>query len=133
MSSEKKLPLLRLRHQSKNRIQFARKLRGVLTKEEKVIWEKIRNKKIGCKWRRQVPLGVFIADFCCMKHRVIVEIDGDIHKALHERDRNRDEILVEGGFKIMRVTNEDVTQGIESVLKRMRDACKTSPPNPSPS
>ncbi len=114
---------LHLTQQNFKKILYARTLRRRMTEAEKVLWDAIRSRKCGCKFRRQVPLGPFVADFCCMKHRVIVEIDGNIHDELEERDALREEHLIASGFKIIRFRNQDVVQNLSIVLEQMRKSC----------
>lgn len=119
---------LRLSHQSIKKILFARKLRKRMTVEETLVWHAVRRKNLGCKWRRQVPLGRFIADFCGMKHRVIVEIDGGIHSEMRERDAIRDEHLTSAShFKILRIPAERVHGDLFKVLEEMKRACDPLP------
>jgi very-short-patch-repair endonuclease len=68
-----------------------------MTEAEKILWKHLRGRRQGCKYRRQVPLGLYIADFCCMKHRLIIESDGRIHEELKEVDTMRDDLLKTGG------------------------------------
>jgi very-short-patch-repair endonuclease len=119
---------LHLSHQSIKKVLFARKLRKTMTGEEQIIWNAVRRKALGCKWRRQVPLGLFIADFCCMKHRIIVEVDGGIHEEMKEYDAMRDKHLKStGGFTIIRVPADRVQNDLNDVLEEMKRACGPLP------
>jgi leucyl-tRNA synthetase len=57
----------------------AREMRTNQTNTEKLLWSKLRRKNIDAKFRRQHPLFGFIVDFCCLEHRLVVELDGDSH------------------------------------------------------
>ena len=125
-----KIEPLHLTHQSMKKIIFARNLRKDMTISEQKIWKLLRGRKHECKYRRQVPLGMFIADFCCMKHRLIIEIDGGIHERTKEYDSERDDLLNRAGFRILRFSNNDVLKDIESVIEKICHTCCSSPPSP---
>ena len=92
-----------------------------MTKAEAVLWDALRAKKTGCKFRRQVPLGLFVADFCCMEHRFIIELDGDIHKETAEYDAIRDDMLSTGGFTIIRFNNQEVMTNMPAVVAKIQE------------
>lgn len=106
--------------------QRARILRKRSTKEEKVLWEKLRNRKFhGLKFLRQHPIVYdeingrvlyFIPDFYCSEKKMIIEIDGKIHDFQKDYDKRREEILKNIGLKILRFKNEEITN-ITEVLK----------------
>ena len=101
----------------------ARELRKQLTPAEAKLWERLRSRQLGgFKFRRQQPIGAFIADFYCASSRLIVEIDGGIHNAQRESDRLRVQQLTERGYQLIRFTNEEVEREIETVLGKIRDA-----------
>ena len=88
---------------------------------ERVMWTLLRHRKLeGLKFRRQVPLGRYIADFVCLRHRLIVELDGPFHKA--EYDAARDAWLTSQGFRVMRFKNEEVERRPELVVGRIAAA-----------
>ena len=78
------------------------------TEAEIIIWEYLKNKKTGHKIRRQHIVDNFIADFICLPKKLIIEIDGKIHKFQKEYDQMRTERLTELGFQIIRYTNDEV-------------------------
>jgi very-short-patch-repair endonuclease len=101
----------------------ARSLRGNATEAERRLWSGLRRKSVeGFRFRRQVPLGSFIADFACFEAKLIVEVDGATHGADTEitRDRNREKILQDGGFAVLRVNNDDVFNNLDGVLETIR-------------
>lgn len=104
--------------------QRARELRQQMTPAEKLLWSRLRNKQLnGLKFRRQHPLGPFIADFYCAARRLVVEIDGDIHDLQPERDAARTEQFEQYGYRVIRFRNEQVLNDIESVLAAIEAAC----------
>ena len=101
----------------------ARELRRESTPCEELLWVRLRDRQVeGVKFRRQVPLGPFIADFCCVERRLIVEVDGSVHTEsdVIARDRERDDDLRGLGFRILRVTNEEVERNLDGVLALIR-------------
>ena len=89
----------------------ARHLRSNQTKAEKALWQLLRKRQIaGHRFRRQHPIGPFIADFVCLERRVIIEADGDVHDYLSHRsnDCERDAWLSAQRFRILRVSNEAI-------------------------
>jgi len=85
----------------------------------------LRNRQLGgFKFRRQQPIGAFIADFYCASSRLIVEIDGGIHNSQRESDSLRVQQLTERGYQVIRFTNEEVEREIEIVLGKIKEACK---------
>jgi very-short-patch-repair endonuclease len=74
---------------------------------EKFFWSEIRNRKLGgFKFKRQVPIGGYIADFVCPEEKLIVELDGPLHRA--DYDAIRDTALKRLGYRVLRFTNEEV-------------------------
>ena len=96
----------------------ARELRKRATYPERVLWGRIRNCGLaGMKFRRQHPIAPFVVDFFYWDKRLIVEVDGDSHDAdQYEYDMRRQSLLEGQGLKVLRVTNDDVLQAIDSVL-----------------
>ena len=104
--------------------QRARELRKEMTPAEKLLWSRLRNKQLkGLKFRRQHPLGPFIADFYCAARRLVVEIDGDIHDLQPERDAARTEQFKRYGYRLIRFRNKQVLNDIEGVLVAIEAAC----------
>jgi very-short-patch-repair endonuclease len=87
----------------------ARALRGNQTDVERLVWFRLRNRKFsGFKFRRQVPIGPYIADFVCYDRRLIVELDGEQHAAQRDYDARRTDWLEGQGFRVMRFWNFEV-------------------------
>lgn len=84
----------RIRGTSQAIQEQARQLRREMTPAERVLWDRLRNRRfLGLKFRRQHPLGRFIADFYCAEHRLVIELDGDVHLARREYDQARTNAL----------------------------------------
>ncbi|MES2333718.1 MAG: endonuclease domain-containing protein [Pseudomonadota bacterium] len=119
--------------------QRARKLRTEMTPQERRLWAKLRelNRKLGLHFRRQAPIGPFIADFADLGRRLVIEIDGGGHGG--ERDQRRDEWLASQGFQVLRFWNAEVSGNIDGVMQVIFDAVDGEsladrvPPSPSPS
>jgi very-short-patch-repair endonuclease len=95
--------------------RFAKTLRRDMTEAEDRLWQELRGRRLdGIKFRRQVPLGRFVADFICSDALLIVEIDGSQH-ADSVRDRERDAALKRRGFRVLRFWNDDVLREMNSV------------------
>ena len=101
----------------------AKELRNAETNAEKLLWEKLRAKKInGFKFRRQHAIERFIADFYCHKAKLVVEVDGGIHKNLEieERDKNRAAEIQKYDVKIIRFSNEEIFNNMEKVIEKIK-------------
>lgn len=108
---------------------FARKLRRNQTPAERRLWYLLRDRRLGnAKFRRQVPVGPYIADFLCVVSRLIVEIDGGRH-ASSTRDAVRDAWLAAHGWRVVRFWNGDVLGNPVGVCDAILDALT---PDPSP-
>ena len=116
----------------------AAELRRNPTEPEKRLWRNLSNGQLGGhKFRRQSVIGRFIADFLCSQKALIVEVDGDTHD--EGKDRLRDDILAKRGFRVIRVTNDDVMTNMDGVLQHILIVLNDTPkrwnsphPNPSP-
>jgi very-short-patch-repair endonuclease len=97
-----------------------KEMRDTMTEAESVLWEHIRSKKLGVKFRRQHIIGNYIPDFVALSHKLILEVDGEIHKYQKEQDEQRTFELNEKGYKVIRFTNEEVLHNINSVLDKIK-------------
>ena len=94
--------------------KFARAMRRAPTEAEERLWGALRNRRLdGLKFRRQVPIGVSIADFVCMEAKLIVEVDGVQH-AESLGDMARDVVLEARGFRVLRFWNHDVMRDLDA-------------------
>ena len=99
----------------------ARALRQTLTPAERILWHALRDRRfLGLKFRRQVPIGPYIADFFCAEHRLVVEADGGQH-ALSTTDADRDHWLAEHRFRTLRFWNDEVLTNLPGVLQRLTE------------
>jgi|SRR5579875_1227690 very-short-patch-repair endonuclease len=111
----------------------AREMRSHPTSAEGLIWSRLRRRNVaGAKFRRQYPLLGFIADFCCVEHKLVIELDGDSHGDREAYDAWRTEKLAARGFRVLRFSNEEVRQNLDGVLEVIWGAVKAPPPSPSP-
>ncbi|APX06917.1 DNA methyltransferase [Vibrio campbellii] len=115
-----------LKYQKKIRSQ----LRSNMPKPEEVLWQKIRRKQLGVKFRRQHGIGRYIVDFYCAELSLVIEIDGDSHFSTEgkEKDIIRDAFMEALGIKVLRFTNEEVMKQTESVLERLFNLVRSSNP-----
>lgn len=81
-----------------------------------MLWHRVRAKRLGVKFKRQVPIGPFIPDFVCYSKRMIVEVDGDSHFDT-ARDRQRDQWFIDRGWFVLRFSGDDVRQDMDGVLR----------------
>jgi very-short-patch-repair endonuclease len=110
-------------------VSRARQLRRKMTKAEKLIWHKLRNRQwMSLKFLRQHPLvyqvigntpRYFVADFYCAEKQLIIEVDGKIHDFQLDEDQRREDILKDLGMKIMRIRNEE-TEDMNLVLSKIK-------------
>ena len=112
----------------------ARQLRRNPTEVERLLWQRLRFWQVGgFKFRRQQPLGDYIADFVCFEGRLIVEIDGGQHADQKDYDKKRDAWLRDQCFIVLRFWNSDVLQNMDSVLQVIRENLTSTPfLSPSP-
>ncbi|HZP81773.1 MAG TPA: endonuclease domain-containing protein [Chthonomonadaceae bacterium] len=105
-------------------IERARQFRRPMTPMEARLWERLRNRQCGgWKFRRQVVLGQFIADFYCAEAHLLIEVDGSSHDTTVERDSARDEWLQAQGYQTLRIPNAEVRDNLEGVLALIQQTC----------
>ena len=107
---------------NKNTKQISRVLRKNMTKEEIILWSRIKGKQIKeVQFYRQRLIGNYIADFYCPKAKLIIEVDGSQHYEEEgiEKDKIRDEYFESLGLKVLRFTNLDVLKNINGVLEKI--------------
>jgi very-short-patch-repair endonuclease len=113
--------------------QRARDMRTDQASAEKLLWSKLRRRNIGsAKFRRQHPLYGFVVDFCCLEHRLVIEVDGDSHAERAGYDAWRAEQLGEHGFRVIRFFNDEIRNNLSGVIETIWQAVRTPPPSPSP-
>ena len=107
---------------------IVREARHEPTPAEDLLWQKLRRKQLGVQFRRQHPINVFYADFCCPVADLVVELDGPIHEQQTERDAVRTEILEALGYHVLRFTNLELLRNPSAVVAKIRDAVNSEPP-----
>jgi 2-isopropylmalate synthase len=101
----------------------ARAMRRTLTDAERKLWHALRDRRVqSLKFRRQAPVGPYIADFLCIEYRLIVGADGSQH-AQSARDIQRDSWLAFDGYRTLRFWNHDIPIAQESVPATIAAAC----------
>jgi very-short-patch-repair endonuclease len=113
----------------------ARALRKTMTDAESRLWSALRGRQSGARFRRQAPIGPYIADFDCFDPRLVLEVDGGQHDAQREYDQRRDDWLRSQGFVVLRFWNNEVLGNTEEVLARVweeLERLRRTSPHPSP-
>ena len=109
----------------------AREMRHAPVSTENLFWREVRARKLdGFKFKRQVLIGPYIADFVCLERKLIVELDGPLHD--EDYDAKRDAYLKAQGFDILRFKNNDVGWDFAAVIATVREALRSPSPNPLP-
>jgi len=104
----------------------ATQLRNSSTDAERRLWRFIRQRQLnGYRFRRQVPIGCYIADFVCFEARLIVELDGGQHSQSRAYDARRERFLTGEGYQVLRFWNNDVLQNMDGVFQVLMKAVGT--------
>jgi len=104
---------------------FARTMRKAPSFHETQLWKLLRDRRLGAlKFRRQVPIGRYVADFVCLRHRLIIETDGPLHDP--DRDMVRDAWLASQGFRVLRFGNAEVSGQPGAVMAAILKAAATA-------
>jgi len=98
----------------------AEELRKNMTWAEKFLWGKLQKSQLGFRFKAQHPIEYFIADFYCHKAKLVIEIDGKIHEKQKEYDLGRESEIEKYGIKIIRFTNDEVINNINTVLEKIK-------------
>jgi very-short-patch-repair endonuclease len=104
---------------SPRRRSQAKSLRRGMTRAETLLWRYLKAHRLdGMQFRRQTPIGPYIADFCCHRMRLIVELDGETHdfQERQTRDAVRDRWFATQGYLVLRFTNDDALKNLEGVI-----------------
>lgn len=93
-----------------------------MTPSERILWEAIRNKALGASFRRQHPIGDYIADFACLPLKLIIEVDGGYH---HTPQQEADDIartadIEKMGYQVLRFRNEEVDFNLPQVINTIK-------------
>ena len=102
--------------------QFAMENRKIETLAEMVLWKFLRGKQLGINFRRQHIIGDYIADFVCLPQRLIIELDGGYHQLPSQiiSDEERTVWLESKGYRVVRLTNEEVLGDIEGTIIKIK-------------
>jgi very-short-patch-repair endonuclease len=112
---------------------FARRLRRAQTDAERKLWSRLRDRQIcGAKFRRQHPIGKYIADFCCVESKLIVELDGSQHGPENESDRSRTQAIERLGYRVLRFWDNEVLKDSVAVLEKIMQTIEEPSPFPLP-
>ncbi|WP_392340444.1 endonuclease domain-containing protein [Moritella marina] len=107
-------------------------LRCDMPEAEKKLWQHIRKKQLGIKFRRQHGIGRYIADFYCSEHKLVIELDGDSHNSLEAQtyDKERNMFMRQVGLNVLRFTNQEVFTNIEGILEQIKEQMKSNRATP---
>jgi very-short-patch-repair endonuclease len=107
--------------------EIARRLRRNLTDAERRLWLVLRDRRpAGYKFRRQRPIGPYVADFVSIRHRFIIEVDGSQH-ADNPTDERRTAWLERHGWQVIRVWNNEVSENPDGVVEYILDKLRARP------
>jgi very-short-patch-repair endonuclease len=109
----------------KDTVNLARKLRAEMTPPEIALWQAMRKRPGGHKFRRQHPAGIYMLDFFCTKVRLAIEVDGKAHDSASviAKDAARSQFLRQKGIATPRVPAKLVLEDIEAVVQRLVQIC----------
>ena len=111
----------------------ARRLRSDQTEAERKLWARLRARQLcGVKFRRQHPIGLFVADFCCVERGLVIELDGGQHAEQVDADRRRSAFLAGRGYRVLRFWDNDVMEDTDAVLERIVAVVSDPHLNPLP-
>ena len=118
-----------------NARKFAKSLRREMTDGERLLWQRLRGEQLGVKFRRQHPLGAYVADFACLAPKLIVEIDGSQHVDQQAYDAKRDAFFRQNGFDILRFSANlpfvDLQSMVDAIYNRLTELTAALAPIPT--
>jgi len=105
--------------------KFAERLRKNMTTSERKLWDFLRHKPNGFKFRRQHPFGIYILDFYCHKTQLAIEIDGEYHERQEQKklDQTRTEYINQFGITELRFKDEEVFEQFDFVIEKILSFC----------
>ncbi len=106
-------------------------LRVNQTPQETILWSRLRNNQTGDKWKRQVSIGLYIADFYCRKKLLVIEVDGKQHLENKDYDLEREKFFIDLGIRTIRFWNNEINTNIDGVMQRVLEELEREP-HPSP-
>ncbi|WP_072861239.1 endonuclease domain-containing protein [Arenibacter palladensis] len=116
-------------------VPFAKKLRNNMTMGEIALWRELKNKKLGVRFSRQIPIDNYIVDFYCKELRLALEVDGSVHfiEGQQEKATIRQNRLEYLGVCVIRFSDLDVQNNLSWVLEEIKKMILIIKPTPSPS
>jgi len=106
------------------KLEKAHEMRLNQTLTERILWHRLRARKLGVKFRRQVPLLGYIADFASLRERIVVEVDGKTHDDQVDYDANRDDAMRRFGIKVVRIPSWLILSNPEGAVRIIQNAIK---------
>jgi leucyl-tRNA synthetase len=109
--------------------ELARENRKKQTLCENIIWQEVRNSKLGQPIRRQQVIDKYIVDFVSFRSRLVIEIDGECHdgRIQKEYDKSRTDKLNELGFEVIRIQNQEVIEDLDGAIAKIEQALRSNP------
>ncbi len=110
----------------------AKALRNNMTPAEMLLWGHLKGNQLGTKFRRQHPLGIYIADFYCHQHKIVIELDGSIHNVpeIKKNDLQRQYHIENDGITVLRFKNEEIFNHLHEVLNKILDTINKAGSSP---
>lgn len=114
------------RREKNESVLEARALRREMTLPEGMLWQALRQRPDGFKFRRQHPIGRCVVDFYCPVARLVIEVDGQSHRMGDnpERNKRRDAWLLSQGLQVLRFDAGDLIRDVESVVTAILFECR---------
>ncbi len=103
---------------------FATGMRHQPTRPDARLWSELRGRKLGVTFRRQVPIGRYIADFLAPQVKLVVEVDGSAHRGRAQADSRRDRALQARGYRVLRLSDTEVMEQLPLAVTRVREALR---------
>ena len=116
----------------KGKLEFAREQRKQASPGEQVLWQALRNRALGVRFRRQHPIQDYVLDFYCAEAKLAVEVDGAGHEEQRGYDSNRDQDLADWGIRTVRFEHAQVLGDLQEVLRKIRCELGLTPRPPLP-
>ena len=123
--------LIKAKHfYTKEALEYSKELRKKSTPAEATLWYYLRNKQLnGLKFRRQEAFGNYILDFVCYEKKLVIELDGGGHisKEQKQHDEIRDKFIIDNGYQVLRIFNNEIFNNIEGVIEEILNKVETHP------
>jgi len=101
---------------------IAKEMRRKPTEAERKLWQRLRRHGLqGYKFRHQHTIDRYIVDFCCPDIKLVIEVDGPIHRYQVEEDKERQRYLEDKHYKVIRFSNDEVLNDLDNVLKKIKE------------